>query len=180
MNISTPNIQISVLFDQDRLASRVSALATEIIDEMGRDFLAISVLKGSFIFAADLLRAMHLAGATPDMDFITLSSYGASLQSGGEVKILSDTEINITGRHVLIVDDVLESGRTLSFARNLVMARHASSVKTCVLLEKPGKLAVQVKADFVGFECPDKFVAGYGMDVAHAWRQLPFVGVMEG
>jgi hypoxanthine phosphoribosyltransferase len=93
--------------------------------------------------------------------------------------ILRDTEAEIAGRDVLIVDDILESGRTLAFAKDLMMARRAKSVKTCVLLNKPGKLAVQMTADFVGFECPDKFVIGYGMDVSHAYRQLPFVGAVE-
>jgi hypoxanthine phosphoribosyltransferase len=147
---------------------------------MGQTPLIIPVLKGSFIFAADLLRALHGAGATPDMDFISLSSYGKGQVSRGEVMILRDTEADIAGRDVLIVDDILESGRTLAFAKDLMMARRAKSVKTCVLLDKPGKLAVQMKADFTGFQCPDKFVIGYGMDVAHAYRQLPFVGVVEG
>lgn len=175
----SPDFPGSVLIDADRLASRVAALASEIVGDMGRDFLVISVLKGSFIFAADLLRAMHMAGGTPDMDFITLSSYGLGTQSTGEVTVSRDVDVEIAGRQILIVDDILESGRTLSFAKDLMLSRQARSVKTCVLLEKPGKLAVSMRADFVGFECPDKFVVGYGMDAAHAWRQLPFVGVVE-
>jgi len=180
MLTSAPGARISVLIDADRLARRISEMASEIVADLGREFFVISVLKGSFVFAADLLRAMHMAGAVPDLDFVTLSSYAAGLQSKGEVTILADIEADIAGRHVLIVDDILESGRTLFFARNLMLRRHARSVKTCVLLEKSEKLAVEMKADFVGFECPDQFVVGYGMDAAHAWRQLPFVGVVEG
>ena len=179
MSILAPDARITVLIDADQLSARVSELAGEIVAAMGPAPLLIPVLKGSFIFAADLLRALHHAGAVPDMDFISLSSYGAGKVSRGEVAILRDTEADIAGRDVLIVDDILESGRTLAFAKDLMMARRAKSVMTCVLLNKPGKLAVQMKADFVGFECPDKFVIGYGMDVAHAYRQLPFVGAVE-
>ncbi len=180
MSILAPDARISVLIDAATLAERVSSLATEIVGDMGPTPLVVPVLKGSFIFAADLLRALHMAGAVPDMDFISLSSYGTDTQSRGEVQILRDTEVQIAGRDILIVDDILESGRTLAFAKDLMMARRACSVKICVLLNKPGKLAVEMKVDFIGFECPDRFVIGYGMDVAHAYRQLPFVGVVEG
>jgi hypoxanthine phosphoribosyltransferase len=179
MSTLAPGARISVLFDAESIASRVRALASEIVAEMGHSPLVIPVLKGSFIFAADLLRALHEAGAEPDMDFIGLSSYGRGTLSLGEVKIVRDTEAEIAGRDVLIVDDILESGRTLAFAKDLMAARRAKSVKTCVLLDKPGKLAVPMKADFTGFQCADKFVVGYGMDMAHAYRQLPFVGVVE-
>lgn len=170
---------ISVLYSAEEIAERVRALAAEIAATMGRDPLVVPILKGSFIFAADLLRALHEAGAEPDMDFIGLSSYGAGTQSRGEVRILRDTEAEIAGRDILIVDDILESGRTLAFAADLMAARGARTVKSCVLLRKPGKLAVDFTADFVGFECPDRFVVGYGMDIAHAYRQLPFVGFVE-
>lgn len=180
MSILAPDARISVLIDAATIAERVASLASEIVSDMGPTPLVIPVLKGSFIFAADLLRALHLAGGVPDMDFISLSSYGTGTQSRGEVRILHDTEVQIAGRDILIVDDILESGRTLAFAKDLMMARQARSVKACVLLNKPGKLAVEMKVDFIGFECPDKFVIGYGLDVAHAYRQLPFVGVVEG
>lgn len=172
--------QISVMYTAEEIAARVRELAKEIVAVMGKEPLVIPILKGSFIFAADLLRALHEEGAEPDMDFISLSSYGKGTQSLGEVKIIRDTEAAIDGRDVLIVDDILESGRTLAFAKDLMTARRAHSVKTCVLLDKPGKLAVHMKADFTGFKCEDRFVVGYGMDVAHAYRQLPFVGVVEG
>lgn len=171
--------RIEVLYPAAEIAARVRALAVEIAAAMGRDPLVIPILKGSFIFAADLLRSLHEAGAEPDMDFISLSSYGAGTFSLGEVRIMRDTEAGIAGREVLIVDDILESGRTLAYAKDLMAARGALSVRTCVLLRKPGKLAVELEADFVGFDCPDRFVVGYGMDVAHAYRQLPFVGYVE-
>jgi hypoxanthine phosphoribosyltransferase len=177
--IAPQGAKIAVLFTADEIAARVKALAAAIASTSERDLLVIPILKGSFIFAADLLRALHEAGVEPDMDFISLSSYGAGTQSLGEVRIVRDTEAPIKGRDVLVIDDILESGRTLAFAKDLLTARGAKRVRTCVLLDKPGKLAVDMKADFTGFQCPDRFVVGYGMDVAHAWRQLPFVGYVE-
>lgn len=170
---------ISVLYSAEDIGNRVRGLAVEIAAVTERQPLIIPILKGSFIFAADLLRALHEAGMEPDMDFISLSSYGTGTQSLGEVRIIRDTEVDIAGRDVLIVDDILESGRTLVYARDLMVSRGARTVRTCVLLRKPGKLAVEIVADFVGFDCPDRFVVGYGMDAAHAWRQLPFVGYLE-
>jgi hypoxanthine phosphoribosyltransferase len=171
--------RISVLYSAEDIAVRVRELASDIVRSLGTEPLVVPILKGSFIFAADLLRALHEAGAEPDMDFITLSSYGKGTRSLGEVTIMRDTEAAIAGRDVLIVDDILESGRTLAFAKDLLAARGAQRVMTCVLLNKPRKLAVDVKADFTGFDCPDRFVVGYGMDVAHAYRQLPFVGYID-
>lgn len=109
-----------------------------------------------------------------------LSSYREATISSGQVKILKDVESDVRDRDVLLIDDILESGRTLAFAKDLLMARGARRVLVCVLLEKPGKRAVQIDPDFVGFTCPDVFVVGYGMDVAHAFRQLPFIGHVEG
>ena len=170
---------IPVLYSAAEIGERVRGLAAEIAASMVPQPLIIPILKGSFIFAADLLRALHEAGMTPDMDFISLSSYGTGTQSLGGVRIIRDTEVDIAGRDVLIVDDILESGRTLAYARDLMVSRGAQKVRSCVLLRKPGKLAVEITADFVGFDCPDRFVVGYGMDAAHAWRQLPFVGYLE-
>ncbi|ABS63216.1 hypoxanthine phosphoribosyltransferase [Parvibaculum lavamentivorans DS-1] len=178
-SLAPKGARIKVLYPAEEIAARVRALAADVSAAAGADPLVIPILKGSFIFAADLLRALHEAGVEPDMDFISLSSYGAGTTSLGEVRIVRDTEAVVSGRDVLIVDDILESGRTLAFAKDLMAARGARSVRTCVLLRKPGKLAVDIEADFVGFDCPDRFVVGYGMDVAHAFRQLPFVGYVE-
>jgi hypoxanthine phosphoribosyltransferase len=125
------------------------------------------------------LRAMHKAGLAPEVEFVHLSSYRTATTSSGVVNILHDIESDVRGRDIVLVDDILESGRTLAFAKDLLTARGARQVLTCVLLEKPGKRAVNVNADFVGFACPDLFVVGYGMDVAHSYRELPFVGVVE-
>jgi hypoxanthine phosphoribosyltransferase len=139
----------------------------------------VAVLKGSFMFAADLIRAMHKAGLSPQVEFVHLSSYREATVSSGQVEILRDVQSEVAGRDVLLVDDILESGRTLTFAKDLLAARGARKVMSAVLLEKPGKRAVAITPDFVGFVCPDYFVVGYGMDVAHSYRQLPFVGVIE-
>jgi hypoxanthine phosphoribosyltransferase len=171
--------KIRTLFDAKTIAARNAELVSEIKAWKPENLLVIAVLKGSFVFAADLLRAMHAAALAPHGEFIHLSSYREGTTSSGHVTILRDVESDVRGRDVLLVDDILESGRTLAFAKDLLAARGAKRVMTCVLLEKPGKRAVQINADFVGFECPDVFVVGYGMDVAHAYRELPFVGVVE-
>ena len=170
---------VRVMLDADAIAARNRALAAEIAAAGLERLLVVAVLKGSFIFAADLIRALHNAGLAPEVEFISLSSYRAATVSSGAVAILHDVESEVAGRDVLLIDDILESGRTLAYAKDLFAARGARRVLTCVLLEKPGKRAVSIKADLVGFVCPDVFVVGYGMDVAHAFRQLPFVGVVE-
>src|SRR5690606_18654075 len=154
-------------------------LAKEIAGREYHDLLVISVLKGSFIFAADLIRAMHDAGLAPEVEFIFISSYGAGTVSG-EVRVLRDIDNEVAGRDVLLVDDILESGKTLKYTRELMLARGAKSASIAVLLDKTTKRQTELNADFVGFECPDSFVVGYGMDVAHAFRELPFVGVVKG
>ncbi|MBB6309238.1 hypoxanthine phosphoribosyltransferase [Xanthobacter tagetidis] len=176
--MTLPNI--TVLYDENRIAARNHALAAEIALARPDALLAVAVLKGSFMFAADLLRALHASGLTPEVEFVHLSSYREATISSGQVEILKDIESDVRGRDVLLIDDILESGRTLAFAKDLLMARGARRVLVCVLLEKPGKRAVQIDADFVGFACPDVFVVGYGMDVAHAFRQLPFIGHIQG
>lgn len=173
------NTTIRVLFDAEAIAQRNAALALEIKAAAPQQMLVVAVLKGSFIFAADLIRALHGAGLAPEVEFISLSSYREGTVSSGAVTILHDVESAVRGRDVMLVDDILESGRTLAYAKDLFAARGARRVLTCVLLEKPGKRAVSLEPDFVGFICPDLFVVGYGMDVAHAYRQLPFVGVVD-
>jgi hypoxanthine phosphoribosyltransferase len=167
-----------VLYDEAAIARRNEEMAQTIAASAPADLLVVAVLKGSFMFAADLIRAMHRAGMSPQVEFIHLSSYRAATVSSGQVEILRDVQSDVRGREVLLVDDILESGRTLAFAKDLLAARGAK-VSSAVLLEKPGKRAVNIKADHIGFECPDYFVVGYGMDVAHSYRQLPYVGVIE-
>ncbi|MCO4055609.1 MAG: hypoxanthine phosphoribosyltransferase [Bosea sp.] len=171
--------RVRVLFDEVAIARRNREVAEAIAASNPKDLLVVAVLKGSFMFAADLIRAMHVAGLSPQVEFVHLSSYREATVSSGQVEILRDVQSEVAGRDVLLVDDILESGRTLTFAKDLITARGARKVMTAVLLEKPGKRAVTITPDYVGFTCPDYFVVGYGMDVAHSYRQLPFVGVIE-
>jgi hypoxanthine phosphoribosyltransferase len=168
--------QVKVLYDENAIAERTSAMAHEIAATEPKDLLVVAILKGSFMFAADLLRALHRVGLEPHVEFFHLSSYLEGTVSSGTVRILKDIESSVRDRDVLLVDDILESGRTLAFAKDLLVARGARRVLICTMLEKPGKRAVQLTADFVGFVCPDVFVVGYGMDVAHSYRELPFIG----
>ncbi|MCQ8783835.1 hypoxanthine phosphoribosyltransferase [Mangrovibrevibacter kandeliae] len=167
--------QIETLFDEAEIAAQVDRLAAEIRARATGDMLVVSVLKGSFVFAADLIRAMHRAGLAPEVEFISLASYGAGTQ-GGEVRVLRDVETSVAGRHVLLIDDILESGRTTRYARDLMQQRGAARVEIAVLLDKAMRRKTEIEADYVGFACPDHFVVGYGMDVGHAYRELPFVG----
>ena len=178
-DITIDGHRISVLFSEADIAKRITVLAREIAARKPKNLLVVPVLKGSFIFAADLIRALHAVDLAPEVEFVSLSSYRDATVSSGTVTILHDVESEVRGRDVLLIDDILESGRTLTFAKDLFSARGANRVMTCVLLEKPGKRAISLDPDFVGFTCPDLFVVGYGMDVAHAYRQLPFVGVLE-
>jgi hypoxanthine phosphoribosyltransferase len=170
------NDTVEVVIAPDRIAARIGELAVDISALGLTNPVVVAILKGSFVFAADLIRALHRAGMSPEVDFITLSSYKKGTNSTGDVTIVRDLETDVAGRNVLIVDDILESGRTLAFAKDLIAARGAATVATCVLLEKPGMRAVKVDADFKAFDCPRVFVVGYGMDVANRYRELPFVG----
>ncbi|KAA0968590.1 hypoxanthine phosphoribosyltransferase [Aureimonas fodinaquatilis] len=167
--------QIETLYSSEAIAHEVERMASEIAANARPDMLVVSVLKGSFVFAADLIRALHHAGVAPEVEFITLSSYGSGTVST-EVKVLRDIDSNVQGRQVLLVDDILESGRTLKYARDLMLSRGADSVELAVLLDKPMRRKTDINAEHVGFDCPDHFVVGYGMDVGHAFRELPFVG----
>ncbi|AJY47496.1 hypoxanthine phosphoribosyltransferase [Martelella endophytica] len=170
---------IEVLFSTEEIARRNEELAREIAAGPSDDLLVIAILKGSFVFAADLIRALHHTGLAPEVEFMTLSSYGTGTVSQG-VRLVKDIDSTVKGRDVLLVDDILESGRTLRFARELMLERGAANVSIAVLLDKQNKRQETLEADYSGFHCPDKFVVGYGMDVAYAFRELPFVGVVTG
>jgi len=167
---------IKPLFSAEQIAKRVEILAGEIAASAPPDLVVVAILKGSFIFAADLIRALHRQGLKPEIDFVSLASYGADTASGKEVRILRDIETDLAGREVVIVDDILDSGRTLHFAKALVEGRGATLVKTCVLLDKDVPRAAPIVPDFIGFRCPSVFVVGYGMDLARRYRELPFIG----
>ncbi len=171
--------EIEILFNVEEIAKSNLEIATGIAAKKHKNPLVIAVLKGSFIFASDLIRALHEVAVEPEVDFLSLSSYGAGT-TAGKVRILRDIETDVSGRPVILIDDILESGNTLKFARDLMLERGASTVEIAVLLDKHSKRKADISADYVGFDCPDYFVVGYGMDVGHAFRELPYVGVVKG
>ncbi|TAJ83307.1 hypoxanthine phosphoribosyltransferase [Reyranella sp.] len=170
---------VSIRFSAAEIAARVDEMASELAHELAADTLVVSVLKGSFVFAADLIRALSRTGADWSMDFLTLSSYGTATETTGSVKVVRDIVDDVRGRDVLLVDDILESGYTLSFAKNLLLERGAKRVSICTLLDKPAKRRTKLQADFVGFQAGDEFLVGYGLDWAHRFRGLPYIGVVE-
>jgi hypoxanthine phosphoribosyltransferase len=170
---------VSIRFSAAEIAARVDEMATDLAGKLPPDTLVVSVLKGSFVFAADLIRALSRAGADWSMDFLTLSSYGSGTETTGHVKVVRDIVDDVRGRDVLLVDDILESGFTLSFAKKLLEERGARRVSICTLLDKPGKRRTELQADFVGFQAGDEFLVGYGLDWAHRFRGLPYIGVVE-
>lgn len=177
--MKAPTHKVTPLFSTDQIAVRVLEMANAIARALPPDPTVVSLLRGSFVFTSDLIRAMHAVGVHPQVDFMTLGSYGRGTSSSGEVELIRDLTQPVEGRDVLIVDDILESGRTLAFARDLITKRGAKSVKIAVLLEKPGKRKVEIKADFVGFMVEDKFVVGYGLDYDNYYRELPYIGVIN-
>jgi hypoxanthine phosphoribosyltransferase len=166
-----------ILIDEDTLAARVAELGGEVsADYEGRDLLLIGVLKGAVFFMADLMR--HLTVAC-EVDFMAISSYGDATDSSGIVRILKDLDINIEGRDVLVVEDIIDSGLTLSYLMRNLESREPASMEVCALLTKPSRREIDVRVRYVGFEIPNKFVVGYGLDFAERYRNLPYVGVLD-
>jgi hypoxanthine phosphoribosyltransferase len=171
---------IKPLFSAEAIAQRIEELAGAIARARLDDLIIVAVLKGSFIFAADLIRALHREGLAPEIDFIFLASYGVGTTSEGEVRMLRDVESTLSGRDVVLVDDILDSGRTLAFAKALLLEHGARKVLSCVLLDKQVPRQAPIIPDFSGFSCPPVFVVGYGMDLDHRYRELPFIGEVSG
>jgi hypoxanthine phosphoribosyltransferase len=166
-----------VLIDEDRLQSRIRELGNELsADYAGRELLLVGVLKGAVFFMADLMRSLTVPC---EIDFMAISSYGASTDSSGVVRILKDLDINIEGRHVLVVEDIIDSGLTLSYLLRNLESRDPASLEICALLTKPERREIDVPVRYVGFEIPNKFVIGYGLDFAERYRNLPYVGVLH-
>lgn len=169
-----------VLFDETVIETRVDQLARAIRKDLP-DLapVTIGLLTGSFIFLGDLVRALARLGVEPQVDFMAVSHYGASMESSGQVQVKKDTALDLTGRPILIVDDILDSGRTLSVVRDRLVQRAPSWLRTCVLLDKPSRRIVPISADYVGFEVPDVWVIGYGLDAGGEGRALPYVAALE-
>ena len=166
-----------VLVTQEQIAQRISELAAEIdADYAGRNVLLVGVLKGAIMVMADLSRAMS---SDPAVDWMAVSSYGVGTKSSGVVRILKDLDTDINGRHVLVVEDIVDSGLTLSWLLRNLNSRGAASVEVCTMLRKPEAARVEVRVKYVGFDIPAEFVVGYGLDYAERFRSLPYVGVLR-
>lgn len=166
-----------VLITKEQLAARIEELGSEITAEYaGKDILMIGVLRGAVIFMADLARAIKVPVA---LDFMAVSSYGASTSSSGIVRILKDLDEEIAGKHLLIVEDIIDSGLTLKYLLENLKSRKPASVRICTLLNKPERRKVDVHIDYNGFSVPDEFVVGYGLDYAEKYRNLPFIGILK-
>ena len=166
-----------ILIDADTLQARIQELGDEITaDYAGKELLLVGVLKGAVFFMADLMRSISVAC---EIDFMAISSYGAATDSSGVVRILKDLDINIEGRHVLVVEDIIDSGLTLSYLLRNLESREPASLEICALLTKPERREVDVPVRYIGFEIPNRFVIGYGLDFAERYRNLPYVGVLR-
>ena len=166
-----------VLFTEEQLQARVAEIAAQIDrDYAGKQPLLVSVLRGSFVFMADLVRQIHLPCT---VDFMAVSSYGSGTSSSGQVKIVKDLSEHIEGRDLIVVEDILDSGNTLSYLLKLLQARRPASIRLCTLLDKPSRRTKPIQADYVGFQVEDLFVVGYGLDYAERYRNLPYIGVLK-
>jgi hypoxanthine phosphoribosyltransferase len=170
---------IRALISEAEIAARVEALAAEIAQRRPGDFVIVGLLKGAAMFVADLVRALYRAGACPEIEFMRLSSYGLAKVSSGEVHLLSDIPTDLAGRRVLLVDDIVDTGRSFAYAAALLHQRGIGDLLTCALLDKPERREVEVGVDFVGFSVGNVFVAGYGIDYAEKYRNLPYIGIVE-
>ena len=166
-----------VLISADEIHEKISSLAKQITDDYrGRDALLVGVLKGAFVFMADLAREIRLP---IEFDFMAVSSYGSSTKSSGVVRILKDLDYEITGRDVLLVEDIIDSGLTISYLLRYLQARGPASLEICSLFWKKGEQAVPLEVKYPGFEIPPVFVVGYGLDYAEKYRNLPYIGVLK-
>ena len=166
-----------VLFSEEELRRRVGEIAAQIdADYVGREPLLVSVLRGSFVFMADLVRKITLPCT---VDFMAVSSYGTGSSSSGQVKIIKDLSEHIEGKDVIVVEDILDSGNTLSYLLEILKARQPASIRLCTLLDKPSRRVKPVELHYSGFSIPDYFVVGYGLDYAERYRNLPYIGVLK-
>jgi hypoxanthine phosphoribosyltransferase len=176
LSVIDPALIAEILIPSDRLQARIAELGAEISrDYEGKDLLLLAVLKGSVLFLSDLMRRIEIPHA---IDFMATSSYGAGMESSGAVRILKDLDAPIDGRNVLIVEDIIDTGRTLSYLKRLLAARQPRSLRICTLLNKPSRRDVDVPVEYIGFDIPNKFVLGYGLDFVELYRNLPYIAVL--
>lgn len=166
-----------VLISQEELAQKVREMAEQInADYAGQKLLLVSVLKGSVMFAVDLMREIKVPC---EIDFMDVSSYGSGVKSSGVVKILKDLDDSVEGKNILIVEDIIDSGLTLSYLKELLLSRNPASVRICTILNKPERRRTEIDVDYIGFDIPDEFVVGYGLDYDQKYRNFPFVGILK-
>ena len=166
-----------ILITEEEIKSRVIELGRQISEDFkGEDIVVIGLLKGCFIFIADLIRAIS---SNVSVDFMIVSSYGSGVVSSGEIKVRKDYSIDIEGKNVLVIDDILDTGRTLAFVKDYLMVKSPKAIKLCTLLDKPERRTSKVEVDYTGFSVPDEFVVGYGLDYNEKYRNLPFIGVLK-
>lgn len=176
MHTMNDDIQ-QILFSKERIAEIVKEVGARIsTDYSGKNLLMVSILKGSVVFMSDLMRAVTIPCG---IDFMAVSSYGSGTKTSGVVKIIKDLDINLKGYDVLIVEDILDSGLTLSYIRELLQARSPKSIRLCTLFDKPDRRTVDISADYVGTVVPDEFIVGYGLDYDEKYRNLPYVGILK-
>jgi hypoxanthine phosphoribosyltransferase len=167
----------TILFDEDVLAKRISELGEDISkDYTGEEVMLVGILKGASIFLSDLARQINLPAY---IDYMVVSSYGNSAETSGVVRIIKDLEDNIEGKNIIIVEDIIDTGLTLAYLRQNLLSRHPKSLKICTLLDKPARREKEITVDYKGFEVPDEFIVGYGIDYAEKYRNLPFVGILK-
>ena len=171
--------RIRVLFSAVEIAARVDALAAEIAHVIPADFVMVGLLKGAWVFVADLARALNRAGARPEIEFLRLASYGLARESSGSVQLLGDIPAGLAGRPVLLVDDIVDTGRSIAYAAAKLRRHGVGGLWICALLDKLQRRKVEVAIDFVGFSIGDAFVVGYGTDYAEKYRHLPYIGAVE-
>lgn len=170
------NYTIETLISREEVESRIKELAKLIeTDYKEKDLICIGLLKGSVMFLSDLIKEITLP---LQIDFMNVSSYGSETTSSGNVKVIKDTDIDVRGKDVLIVEDIIDTGITLEYVIGMFKTKGVASVKTCTLLSKPERRKIDVKVDYIGFEVPDKFVIGYGLDYAQKYRNLPYIGAV--
>lgn len=175
--LKTLRDDVAVLLSEDQIQARIRELGARIAaDYVGKDLLVIGLLNGVFIFMADLVRAVDLK---LEVAFLRVASYGGNTTSSGDVKVLHDVDKPVLGRHVLIVEDIVDTGLTLHKVRNMLLERQPASLRIATLLDKPSRRRVEVPVDYVGFTIEDHFVVGYGLDMDGQYRNLPFVGVYD-
>ncbi|MGN1098883.1 MAG: hypoxanthine phosphoribosyltransferase [Christensenellales bacterium] len=166
-----------VLFDEAKIKERVKELGRLITEDYrGKDLVLVTILRGACVFLADLMREIEIPCK---VDFMAISSYGNTTKSSGEVRVLKDLNTPIENKHILIVEDIIDSGYTLNYLKGLLGARQPASVKICALLDKPERREVNCYGDYVGFEIPNAFIVGYGLDYAEYFRNLPYIGILD-